>query len=90
MFRIKMTEVGDGLRRAFGSDHPVFTVGRLPDMGEGQKFPRERIFPREHPVVMQMFRLRQDALLEAARGAVPAVSLEGIRVRVGGQESSDR
>jgi predicted nucleic acid-binding Zn ribbon protein len=44
----------------------------------------------DHPGWLQMVRLRQDALLEAARGAVPAVSLEGIRVRVGGPETSDR
>ena len=44
----------------------------------------------DHPGWLQMFRLRQDALLEAARSAVPAVSLEGIRVRVGGQGTTDR
>jgi predicted nucleic acid-binding Zn ribbon protein len=43
----------------------------------------------DHPGWLQMFRLRQDALLEAARGAVPAVGLEGIRVRVGGREATD-
>lgn len=39
----------------------------------------------DHPGWLQMLHLRQDALLEAARKAVPLVSVEGIRVRVGGQ-----
>jgi predicted nucleic acid-binding Zn ribbon protein len=43
----------------------------------------------DHPGWLQMFRLRQDALLEAARSAVPAVVVDGIRVRVGGRETSD-
>ena len=44
----------------------------------------------DHPGWLQMVRLRQDALLEAARSAVPTVLLDGIRVRVGGQEIADR
>ena len=43
----------------------------------------------DHPGWLQMFRLRQDALLEAVRGAVPDVLLKGIRVRVGGREIAD-
>lgn len=44
----------------------------------------------DHPGWLQMFRLRQDALLEASREAVPEVSLQGIRVRVGGRETTGR
>jgi predicted nucleic acid-binding Zn ribbon protein len=44
----------------------------------------------DHPGWLQMFRLRQNALLEAARSVVPAVSLEGIRVRVGSQGAVGR
>jgi predicted nucleic acid-binding Zn ribbon protein len=43
----------------------------------------------DHPGWLQMFRLRQDALLETVRGALPDVLLEGIRVRVGGREIAD-
>ncbi len=44
----------------------------------------------DHPGWLQMLRLRQDALLDAARKAVPLTSVDGIRVRVGGQDSQDR
>jgi predicted nucleic acid-binding Zn ribbon protein len=44
----------------------------------------------DHPGWLQMLRLRQDALLEGARKAVPLASVDGIRVRVGGQGGSDR
>jgi predicted nucleic acid-binding Zn ribbon protein len=43
----------------------------------------------DHPGWLQMLRLRQDAIMEAARKAAPQVSLEGIRARLGGQERSD-
>ena len=43
----------------------------------------------DHPGWLQMFRLRQDALLEAARKVAPAAGLEGIRVRVGGGDTAD-
>ncbi len=36
----------------------------------------------DHPGWIQMVRMRQAALLEAARKAAPAASLEGIRVRL--------
>jgi predicted nucleic acid-binding Zn ribbon protein len=44
----------------------------------------------DHPGWLQMLRLRQDALLEAARRAAPQVSVDGIRARVGGRNSPDR
>jgi predicted nucleic acid-binding Zn ribbon protein len=44
----------------------------------------------DHPGWLQMLRLRQDALLEAARKAVPSLSVEGIRARLGGRDSPDR
>jgi predicted nucleic acid-binding Zn ribbon protein len=37
----------------------------------------------DHPGWIQMVRLRQASILEAARKAAPGVSLEGIRVRLG-------
>jgi predicted nucleic acid-binding Zn ribbon protein len=37
----------------------------------------------DHPGWLQMLRLRQDALLAAARKAAPLVSVQGIRIRVG-------
>jgi predicted nucleic acid-binding Zn ribbon protein len=43
----------------------------------------------DHPGWLQMLRLRQDAILEAARKAAPLVSVEGIRARLGGQERAD-
>jgi predicted nucleic acid-binding Zn ribbon protein len=43
----------------------------------------------DHPGWLQMLRLRQDALLEAARKAVPLASVAGIRVRLGGQGITD-
>jgi len=43
----------------------------------------------DHPGWLQMLRLRQDALLVAARKLVPMVSVDGIRVRVGGQGRAD-
>ena len=36
----------------------------------------------DHPGWIQMVRLRQGSILEAARRAVPGVPLEGIRVRL--------
>jgi predicted nucleic acid-binding Zn ribbon protein len=44
----------------------------------------------DHPGWLQILQLRQEALLEAARKAVPAAPVDGIRVRVGGRESPDR
>jgi len=43
----------------------------------------------DHPGWLQMLRLRQDALLEAARKVVPLASVAGIRVRLGGQGITD-
>jgi predicted nucleic acid-binding Zn ribbon protein len=43
----------------------------------------------DHPGWLQMLRLRETALLEAARKAVPRASVEGMRVRVGGQAGPD-
>jgi predicted nucleic acid-binding Zn ribbon protein len=43
----------------------------------------------DHPGWLQMLRLRQNTLLDAARKAVPRASVEGIRVRVGGRDSPD-
>jgi predicted nucleic acid-binding Zn ribbon protein len=64
---------------------PMAAHARLVDVRNGIL-----IVEVDHPGWLQMFRLRQDALLEAARSAVPAVSLEGIRVRVGDQGITDR
>ena len=50
---------------------------------------RTLIVEVDHPGWLQMLRLRQDALLEAARKAVPSLSLEGIRARVGGRDTTD-
>jgi predicted nucleic acid-binding Zn ribbon protein len=43
----------------------------------------------DHPGWLQMLRLRQDALLEAARKTVPHAPVEGIRVRVGERGTAD-
>lgn len=43
----------------------------------------------DHPGWLQMLRLRQDAILEAARKAAPQVSVEGIRARLGGRDRAD-
>ena len=43
----------------------------------------------DHPGWLQMLRLRQEAILEAARSAAPMVPIEGIRVRVGGRDTAD-
>ena len=43
----------------------------------------------DHPGWLQMLRLRQEALLEAARKAAPRRAVEGIRVRLGGRDSAD-
>jgi len=44
----------------------------------------------DHPGWLQMLRLRQEGILEAARKAAPLVSVEGIRARLGGQDRPDR
>jgi predicted nucleic acid-binding Zn ribbon protein len=43
----------------------------------------------DHPGWLQMLRMRQEAILEAARKAAPHVSLEAIRARVGGRDATD-
>jgi predicted nucleic acid-binding Zn ribbon protein len=64
-----------GWRRIAGE--AMSTHARLADVRD-----RFLIVDVDHPGWIQMVRMRQQSLLEAARKAAPAVSLEGIRVRL--------